>query len=172
MAQKSNTTFLVTAFLFLFSGSGMFAQQPSKQQQARSAQKNLSALRQQKLEEVLRAQNLHFSNEIPVNFPVPPYTSNIVKTAFFNSTKGKPAAALTIITKDSPDIVFQWYQGTLKKGDWRVQIPTDKAMSMLGKQGQLYMIDAQKDKHQLNIFLVKDTKAPGTTINISWTKSM
>lgn len=113
---------------------------------------------------------VRYSKEIPINFPIPPYQSNVVSTKFAHSTKGSPTAAVNIITRDQPETVFKWYQNTCRNANWLVSIPTPKLMNKLGKEGRLYMISAQKEKQQLDIFCTRDNTTTGTAISISWSK--
>jgi hypothetical protein len=135
------------------------------------AQQNPTGRPKMTVEQVMnQIPNVHFSKEIPANFPVPKYPRNVTKTSFDNTTKGHPSAAALIVTKDAPQDVFQWYKDYFQRTNWAVKVPTDKGMSQIGKQGQLYMINAEKDNQILAIFCILDKKTNGTKVDISWTK--
>jgi hypothetical protein len=124
-----------------------------------------------KLQEILNAlPNMHISKGIPSNFPVPSYTSNVVKTNFESTTKGPPHANASIVTRDRPDQVFQWYQDNCRKANWIVKVPSDKFMAQIGKVGKLYMLTGQKDKEEVRIFCTPSHKPIGTLVSILWTK--
>lgn len=105
---------------------------------------------------------------IPVNFPVPKYTSNVVNTTFSNSTKGSPTAAANIVTRDEPQKVFDWYQSTMKTEGWNLKVPTAKAMAAYAKSGQFFMLRATKGKNEVSVFVIKPEKQTNTAISISW----
>ncbi len=111
---------------------------------------------------------VHFAASAPTNFPVEIYSSNVTSTSFLNSTKGAPSAGLSIATKDSPAVVFQFYQAALRRGGWFAQIPTAEALAKMGQPGQIYMIRGQKDKQMVNIMLLAKIGEAGTNITINW----
>lgn len=123
---------------------------------------------QQKAREIIRNLPLHLAKEIPTNFPVPTYPSNVLKTNFSNSIKGAPTAAATILTKDSPETAFEWYRSFFSKNNWSLKTPTTKALSNYGQPGQFYFLTAEKDRNQLYVFCTPDPSNDGTLINISW----
>jgi hypothetical protein len=127
--------------------------------------------KQQQLHDILsRIPNVHMASQIPVNFPIPTYPNNVVRTNFSNSTKGTPTAAAMIVTRDQPKDVFQWYVDACTKSSWAVKIPTAQGMSLMTKKQQFMMLNAQKDNQQISLFCIPDTKTPGTMVNISWCK--
>lgn len=111
-----------------------------------------------------------FKKNLPDNFPVPKYTSNVTLTNFVYSTKGLPAATATIITSDNVQKVFDWYQGACKGAGWQIKVPTDDALAQTAKRGKIYMITGTRPKEQFSIFCSALKKKPGTTISISWNK--
>jgi hypothetical protein len=111
---------------------------------------------------------MHFAPAAPSNFPIENYTSNVTATSFLNSTKGAPSAGLSITTKDSPAVVFQFYQGALRRGGWVAQIPSPEALAKIGKPGQVYMLRGQRDKQMVNIMAVGRAGETGTNITINW----
>ncbi|HNA74706.1 MAG TPA: hypothetical protein PKW73_15265, partial [Candidatus Obscuribacter sp.] len=110
-------------------------------------------------------QSEHFSTSAPTNFPIEIYRSNVTATGFLNSTKGSPSASLSIATKDSLEVVSQFYQTVLRNGGWKFQTPSAEAQA---KMGQIYMLRAQKDKQNANIMLLNKQGEPGTNISINW----
>jgi hypothetical protein len=111
---------------------------------------------------------VHFAPAAPTNFPVEIYSSNVTSTNFLNSTKGAAAAGLSIITKDSPTVVFQFYQAALRRGGWVAQIPSPEALAKMGKPGQFYMLRGTKQKQMVNITLQAKGGEAGTYISINW----
>lgn len=163
---RLNITYLVSAAV-LFSASASVAQEKSNWKTEATSKQT----KQEKVRAVLGSiPGVRFAKELPLNFPIPPYKSNVEKTSFSHSTKGSPTAAATIITKDSAKTVFEWYQDRCKEAGWRVKIPTSQAMSKIGKEGQMYMIDARKENQQLYVFCISNSGKAGTTISISWSK--
>ena len=112
---------------------------------------------------------LHLAKDIPSNFPIPAYTSNVVRKSFVNSTvKGPPAAGVNIVTKDQPKVVYDWYLDVCKQNKWLVKTPTAQLMQKMGKAGQFYMLDAEKERDQLSVFCVADPESRGTMISINY----
>jgi hypothetical protein len=126
---------------------------------------------QKKREELLgKIPGIQFSNSIPVNFPIPPYTSNVIRKNFSNSTKGIPTAAVNIVTSDPARNVYQWYQDVCSKGNWSVKIPSAQGQNQIGKANKLYMLQADKGDQHMSIFCVAQAKSADTIISISWEK--
>ncbi|MBA4074064.1 MAG: hypothetical protein C0508_03420 [Cyanobacteria bacterium PR.023] len=144
-------------------------QEKGKSDPATAAQ-NLKVAKQ-KYDSVLTAAHVNISPQIPRNFPVPPYTSNIVSTSFINSTKGSPTATVGISTKDSPESVFQWYQTQLRASGWTLTVASPKLTAKLGKEGQFFMLDGAKEKQGIKLFCMLDQVSKGTKINITWLKN-
>ena len=115
--------------------------------------------------------NVKFNKNLPDNFPIPKYPQNVTKTNFVYSTKGLPAASANIVTSDTPQKVFDWYQDACKKSGWQIKVPTDKAMDQLGKKGSLFMIEGDKSKEHMSLFCTPQKKTPGTMISINWSKT-
>jgi hypothetical protein len=112
---------------------------------------------------------LQQSDEIPSNFPVPVYPGNVTSKHFVATTKGHPAAAATIITKDAADTAFAWYQTYCIKQKWAVKVPKGKARNKMEEEGRLYRLMATKGNERMIISCAKDTKGAATLINVSWT---
>lgn len=113
--------------------------------------------------------NLHYSKKIPTNFPLPIYRSNLVKTAFINSTKGVPMTAVAnIITKDSPKAVFDWYRRECEQSGWKVLTPSEKLMALKKSTKEFYMLSAFKDQQTARMFFYTGPKDEGTSANVQW----
>ncbi|MDR3615783.1 MAG: hypothetical protein P4L53_19650 [Candidatus Obscuribacterales bacterium] len=112
-----------------------------------------------------------FKKNLPDNFPVPKYPSHITQTNFVYSTKGVPSASATIITSDSVEKVFDWYQSACKGAGWQIKVPTIDALAKTSTRPQIFMIQGTRPKEQLSMFCTALKKKPGTTISISWTKT-
>ena len=112
-----------------------------------------------------------FKKNLPENFPVPKYSSNVTMTNFIYSTKGLPAASATIITSDTAQKVFDWYQDACKGAGWQITVPTDDTLAKTSKRGKIYMLRGTRPKEQVSLFCMDLKKKPGTTISISWTKT-
>ncbi len=172
MKPKSITLLALAAGLLLLelaTQANALAQDNPKSDPATAAQ-NLKVAKQ-KYDSVLTAAHVNISSQIPINFPVPPYTSNVVSTSFINSTKGSPTATVGITTKDSLDSVFQWYQAKLRGAGWTLNIASPKLIDKLGKQGQFLMLDGEKEKQGIKVFCMLDPVSKGTKINITWLKN-
>jgi hypothetical protein len=111
---------------------------------------------------------LHFSQDIPINFPVPQYTSNVLKKAFLNTTKGTPRASVTIQTKDRCATVAQWYTDFFKKDKWTLKVPTPQAQAKLSTNGELYMMQASKDKNSVQVVCTPKKDKTATNVFINW----
>jgi hypothetical protein len=112
-----------------------------------------------------------FKKNLPDNFPVPKYPSNVTQTNFVYSTKGVPCASATMITSDSVEKVFDWYQSACKSAGWQIKVPANDALAKTAKRPQIFMIQGTRPKEQLSMFCTALKKKPGTTISINWTKT-
>ncbi|HEY9717201.1 MAG TPA: hypothetical protein V6C69_07025 [Trichormus sp.] len=156
---------LVTLFQCASCSEVVWAQSKQRPQPLTVEQK------QQELHDILsRIPNVHMATQIPVNFPIPAYPNNVVRTNFSNSTKGTPTAAAMIVTRDHPKDVFQWYVDACTRSAWSVKIPTPQAMSLMTKKQQFMMLNAKKDNQEIALFCMPDSKTSGTLVNISWCK--
>lgn len=163
------TALVLSAATMASTGTGAQAQDKPKSDPATAAQ-NLKVAKQ-KYDSVLAAAHVNITSQIPINFPVPPYTSNVVSTSFINSTKGSPTATVGITTKDPLDTVFQWYQTQLRGAGWTLNIAAPKLIVKLGKQGQFLMLDGEKEKQGIKVFCMLDPVSKGTRVNITWLKN-
>lgn len=108
--------------------------------------------------------NLHFSKEIPINFPVPIYSSNVLNKAFMNTTKGTPQASVSIQSKDSASTAYQWYVDYFKKNSWTLKQPNAKAQAQLSAKNEVYMLEATQGKNF--VMLVCSARKDKTQSNI------
>lgn len=117
----------------------------------------------------IKVPGLKFSEKIPSNFPIPEYPRNVLKKSFIHSTKGSPTATANIITKDSSQVVFRWYQAVCKRGGWKIRVPKEQTLSS-GKNSKMYMLDAVKGHNSVSITCYKcmDPSFKGTSVNIAW----
>lgn len=114
--------------------------------------------------------HLAMSDSWPSNFPLPVYTSNLVSKNFSHSTKGRPTAGAMLITKDQPKTVFDFYNSACKRANWKVRVPSDKALALLNKTGEMYILTAEQGKQSIYLTCRKDRASNGTSVSISWTK--
>ncbi len=164
---------LPTSLLVLLGNSfglGVAVAQTSQQTPPKTSPADVEAAKQ-KLGSIMAASNMRMTTQAPSNFPVQPYKSNVTQTTFINSTKGSPVANLSICTKDSPETVFQWYQQALKAAGWTLRIPSAKLMAKLGSQGQLFMLDAEKEQQGIKLMCILDKATNGTTVTVGWLKN-
>lgn len=145
------------------------------QEGANSTPEVLRTVQQYKTkEQVMQLLNdrYHFaaSETWPNNFPVPVYTSNLVSKSFTHSTKGKPSAGATLITKDQPRTVFDFYNSACRRANWKVKAPSAKALTELSTTGEMYMLAAENGKQSMYITCRKHKESGGTFVSISWSK--
>jgi hypothetical protein len=119
---------------------------------------------------VFNIPGLHYADDIPTNFPIPTYPSNVTSKHFLNTTTGSPSASANITTKDQVAVVYDWYKDACKREGWTYKTPSPNASTKLSKTGPLYMIDAKKERNQVYISCHPNKKAGGTTVTISWCK--
>ena len=104
---------------------------------------------------------------IPSNFPIATYPKNVVFTDFVNPTSGPPMAMATIVTKDPPKTVFEWYQMQCSTG-WKVSTPPSNMQTEREQKGLMYRMNALKDKQQITISCIKQQKSGNTRVSIVW----
>lgn len=114
---------------------------------------------------------IHFATDIPTNFPIPSYSSNVVRKIFSTSTTGVASASATIFTKDQPDRVYSWYKDSCKSAGWAILSPNPQGGTKISKSGPLYLIEAKKDRQRATILCRPDKKTGGTTVGIAWSKA-
>jgi len=133
-------------------------------------EKNLQEARA-KYNSVLSTEHINISEKIPINFPVPSYNSNVTSTSFVNSIKGAPTATAGIVTKDSPENVFKWYQDKLRNGGWSFRAAAPKLMDKIGKAGTLFMLEAKKEQQGVKVACLLDPRTRGTNVSVIWVKN-
>ena len=116
-----------------------------------------------------RIPGIKFKKAMPDNFPVPKYPSNVTSTNFNYSTKGLPAATANLLTSDSKQKVFDWYQQTLRAGGWDVKVPTDDTLGP--SHDRISMLKGTRSKEEVTITCLTLKQKPGTSICIGWTKT-
>jgi hypothetical protein len=111
------------------------------------------------------------SQQWPVNFPVPVYPSNVTQTSFSNSTQGQPRAAATLITKDAPGRVFDFYQSALNRAKWTVRLPSGKARAEMNLGSDFYFLTAEQGSQSIYLTCAGNQKTNATYVNITWQKN-
>ena len=125
----------------------------------------------EKLANVLRDKfHISLSGKWPTNFPLPVYNSNVIQTSFCNSTKGQPTAGATLITKDQPQQVFDFYLSACRQGNWQVKLPSAKARADLHMPDDLFFLTADRDNQTMSLTFTRDRKSNGTVVSITWQK--
>ena len=122
---------------------------------------------------VFNVPNMRYVEDLPTNFPIPPYTSNIVKKRFVSTAKGsgRPSASENIVTRDKVDVVYNWYKDFCKSDGWTYKTPRPEQSSKISKNGPIYMIDASKGNQHVGIFCVTHPKDQTTMVSLTWSKS-
>jgi hypothetical protein len=162
---------LAVALLVLSSCGSCFAQQAPATKPKPFHPKSFNAGQdKQKFDEVMAHYSVNFNKSFPSNFPIPPYSSNVTSTGFFNTTKGPPTAGGTISTKDQPQAVFDWYKRYCDDNKWAVKTPSAQVLDKMGQTGRLYYLDARKERQEIRIFCLRDARTQGTNVRISWAK--
>lgn len=110
---------------------------------------------------------LHLSKEIPVNFPVPTYPTNVSKKDFVNSTQGSPTAGMSLVTADDIATVFNWYFSYFTREKWAVKTPSAAAMEKLHPKTKLYFLEASREKNLVNLVCTPNPTG-GTLITVNW----
>lgn len=110
---------------------------------------------------------MHLSKEIPVNFPVPTYPTNVTKKDFVNSTKGSPTAGMSLVTADEIATVFNWYFLYFTREKWAVKTPSAAAMEKLHPTTKLYFLEATREKNLVNLVCTPNPTG-GTLITVNW----
>jgi len=122
----------------------------------------------QKMESAFSAKGLRLSPEIPTNFPVPVYPSNVITKNFTTTTRAPIVATALMVTKDQPKTAYQWYLSYCTRDSWTIRTHKPNVMSKMEKDGNMYMFNAEKSDKQLNFYCMRTPKGTGTTINISF----
>jgi hypothetical protein len=138
--------------------------------------KNFNPEQKAQLEQKLESIKATFPNfpvgnhkhSIPVNFPLPVYSSNVLSTNFTATTKGPPRAKAIILTSDSPSTAINWYQAECRRANWDTRVPNAAAAAKLQKHGPDYMLDAQRGREEVVIECSRPTNQTSTLISINW----
>jgi len=115
--------------------------------------------------------HMMLSQQWPVNFPVPVYNSNLIQTTFSNSTLGQPRAAASLLTKDPPGRVFDFYQSALNRAKWTVRVPSQKARTEMNAGNDLYFLTADQGKQSIYLTCAANPKSNVTFVSITWKKN-
>jgi len=119
----------------------------------------------------LRAKhNVSVAQQWPSNFPVPAYQSNVVSRSFSNSTKGQPFASASLVTKDPPKRVFDFYQASFSRANWKLQVPSEKARTELKLDSNTYFFNGTQGRQAISFRCMKDARSGDTLVAISWRK--
>jgi len=108
-------------------------------------------------------------DQVPSNFPVPIYSSNVTSTNCQEATSltGIHSIAALIQTKDPPLTAFEWYKAEVPSmgfDDLKVPQPTGAPAGF-----EVYVIKARKAGQILSITCSRLPKFPQTIINITVT---
>lgn len=125
----------------------------------------------EKLEKLLKdTYHVSLSEKWPANFPLPVYTSNLVSQSFSNSTQGRPTAGATLTTNDQPRQVFDFYKSACSRANWKLRVPSAKALAELSKNRETYVLTADQGKQSIYLTCTKNRSTNGTLVTISWQK--
>jgi hypothetical protein len=116
--------------------------------------------------------HLVMSQQWPTNFPVPPYTSNVVQTTFSNSTQGQPTAVASVTTRDTPLRVFEFYQTALGRSKWTIRMPSAKARADMNLGTDYYFLTADQGKQSIYLTCSFNPKNSVTVVNVNWKKNL
>jgi hypothetical protein len=112
------------------------------------------------------------SQQWPVNFPVPVYNSNVIQKTFSNSTQGQPRAAASLVTTDSPERVFDFYQSALSRAKWTVRLPSPKARSDMHLGSDFYFLKATQGRQSIDLTCMANPKSHVTFLSVTWEKKL
>jgi len=111
---------------------------------------------------------MHYSRQVPANFPLPVYKSNVVTTSFINPTNGALTANANIVTKDPPQTVFDWYRNECTRAGWIIAIPSDKIMQFAKTKKKVYIMNVAKEGQGGRIICYSSPDKVGTSVNVQW----
>lgn len=131
----------------------------------------LTAANKQQAMNIWAQKGVNLTTRVPVNFPVPLYSTNVTSTGFSNTTKGSPSANLGINTNDQPQAVFNWYQNQLRSQGWKLKEASPKLIAKMGKTGEFFMLEGNKDINGIKLFCMRDQATKGTRVQITWFKN-
>lgn len=114
--------------------------------------------------------NWHISEKIPANWPLPIYTSRVVKTGFINPVKGSFTANAHIETQDAPQTVYDWYRNELQRRNWSIAAPTDKVKELnktkIAKES--FYFSAVSGSQTAQVTCRPGPNRVGTSLDILW----
>ncbi len=114
---------------------------------------------------------IHLSDKWPTNFPLPQYASNVTETKFVNTTKGRPSASASLITKDPAETVFKFYLDACRRDGWSIRTPSAKTLENTRAATNFYMLEGNKDKRMIRLICLQNPKTHATSLNITWFKT-
>lgn len=162
-------TALMAAAILLnstISVAGVCAENPAQVPPEQRAARNKAL--QAKKNDLFSHMGIQQTNQIPVNFPVPAYSSNVVSSNFISTTKGRPSASATIITRDPPTNVYNFYLDACNKASYKVIGHRPKASKKPSAADKYYSLTGKKGKQELVILCLQQPKFQGTMISMTW----
>ncbi|MCC7532147.1 MAG: hypothetical protein IT342_26830 [Candidatus Melainabacteria bacterium] len=158
---------LLASMIAISATASMGFAQPSAATMEKARQLGLLNLKKGQLPAALQIPNMHMATAAPVNFPVDVYRSNVLSTNFMNTTSGAAAASLTIVTKDTPTTVNQFYLGALRRGNWVTQTATNEILAKMGPPGAAFILQGTRGKERVTVNIL--ARSDGTTnLTVSW----
>lgn len=165
------------AFVFVLSSNFLAnfeAKAQPKIDQAAIDKLRASVKDRSRIEDALQIPGLRHTHKLPINFPLPIYTSNVVNKGFTNTTQGAPMAQIVLYTKDDIPTVLSWYKAQCTSAGWNVTTPQEKYQTPKMKSGAMFCIRATKGEQQATVSGATTTmfksKEPLTAISMIWMK--
>ena len=161
--SKSQSTLLLVAGAVLLISMPVLAGNETKDSEKARKEREAG----QKIIDSVKTPGMKIVNQIPKNFPVPPYPRNVSSQRFIHSTQGNPSASAQIVTSDSSEIVYHWYKKVLEQGRWQVRPPQENTGTTAMKY---YSLEGSKGHNwvTINVFAVPGGKESNTSISINW----
>ncbi len=114
-----------------------------------------------------RVPSIVASAQAPAGFPVPVYSYNALSANFNQSTSPKyHAVSGTILTKDEPQVPYEWYKRFFSQNGWTMSAASEKRL-LSNQQGKVLSVGATKDKVSVSVSCIRTGKAPYSIVNIS-----
>ena len=122
---------------------------------------------------VFNIPNMLYVEDLPTNFPIPPYTSNIIKKCFVSTAKGaaQQSATENITTRDKAENVYNWYKNICQNDGWAFKTLRPERSGKYSKNGPIYIIEGSKGRQNISIFCLNHPKDQTTLVSINWNKS-
>lgn len=158
---------IVLSIITISTTTSLAIAQPSAETMEKARKMGLLNLQKGQAPAYLKVPNMHMAQSAPANFPVDVYRSNVVSTNFMNSTTGAPSASLSIVTKDSPATVNQFYLGALRRGNWVVQTATNEVLAKLGAPGTVFVLQGTRAKERVSVNVIGKNDNT-TNLSITW----